>query len=415
MKKVKMPLVLLDNASNTIRFINWDSEVIHFIIKSRGSRLETKTEVDKKLSQTAYFHKAFQITDLTDKAKTVIPERVFIKKVSPEEVLTFSKSEDLTDKDDQKYKKTLIWSSYAHVALVFIGFAIWGIQKLFFAEVKPFVEIPITLIPKVVTAKTKVVVKATTQKIEPTVKQANSKRSNPNKAKIPTNVATKGKYSSKSHSKSIAAQKNVNNLGALAALGGMTHGSAGHAGLKLDSALKGTGSGSSAGKNTLGRINTGFVGNGLLSSGSGGNTLSKGPSGYGTKGRSGGRVGYGKQNMGGSSEGFELPMQGGGAVAGGLEMSQIEAVIRQNIGQIFYCYEKGLQAKPELDGRVVTKFQINGSGHVKFANIGQSNLKSSSVESCMISKIKGWKFPKPYGNVDVNVSYPFTLKRARHS
>lgn len=408
------PLILLDNAGNTTRFINWNSEEIHFIKSSRSARLETKSDIDKKQIQSAYFHKAFKVSEITEKSKAVISDRVFIKKVAQEELFTFSKSEDLTDKDDQKYRKTLIWSSYAHVAVIFIGFVIWGIQKLFFTEVKPVVEIPITLVPKAVVAKPKVVVKTSTKKIKQKVKQANSKKTNSIKAKLPNRVATKGKSFSKSQSQSVSAQKNVNKLGALAALGGMTNGNAGHAGLKLDSALKGSGNGNSSGKSSLGRVNTGFAGKGLLSSGRGGNTLSKGPTGYGTKGRSGGRVGYGKQNIGGSSEGFELPLQGGGSVAGGLEMSQIEAVIRQNIGQIFYCYEKGLQTKPELDGRVVTKFQINGSGNVKFANVGQSSLRSSSVENCMISKIKGWKFPKPYGNVDVNVSYPFTLKRARH-
>ena len=211
-------------------------------------------------------------------------------------------------------------------------------------------------------------------------------------------------------------RKNVATQGALGALGGFNAGSKGFSGqsLNLKSAVKAAGRGHDIGSNsTLGRTSALVAGKGLVKGGGYGQNKGYQSIGYGTKGISGGKAGYGKTNIGGSGSQYELPLQGGGDVIGGLEMSQLEAVIKRNLGQIFYCYEKGLQSQPDLQGRVLTKFVINGSGRVAVANVGHSSLNYTKVERCMISKIRGWKFPKPVGQVDVKVSYPFTLKRAK--
>jgi hypothetical protein len=132
---------------------------------------------------------------------------------------------------------------------------------------------------------------------------------------------------------------------------------------------------------------------------------------YGTRGTGGGKQGYGKVAINGSSSGYLEPLSEEAFIEGGLDEEQVAAVINRNLGQVIYCYEKGLQTQPSLAGRVSVKFEINGSGQVGIAGISNSSLKSSSVEGCIVQKLKAWKFPKPVGQVTVRVNYPFVLKR----
>ncbi len=406
-KKESTAIVLENDAGRVLRFFQWDSPQIHLVKKTKTNRLEALSNIGK--NEDYYFVSSHEVKNLSKTPTSIVSDYIFIRKVADAETLPVYLSESLNYDSDDEYKKTLKWSTYVHAALLFIGVSLFWTHKFFFEETQPVVtiELPKQNTPKkiVTTPAVRKIVKPSHKKIDQKVKVSDVKVQK-KLAKTPVAKSTK---------KIIRPTKNVKNMGALAALGGFSNGSQGGKGLNLNSTLNGAGSGSSSGTSSIGKANAALAGKGLMSGGGGHKSgANLGHVGYGTKGKSGGRAGYGKLNIGGSSENFELPMQGGGAVAGGLEMSQIEAVIRQNIGQIFYCYEKGLQSQPQLNGRVVTKFIINASGKVQIAKVGQSSLNSSSVEKCMVTKIKGWKFPKPYGEVDVNVSYPFVLKRAKH-
>ncbi|MCX7674839.1 MAG: TonB family protein, partial [Bdellovibrionaceae bacterium] len=96
----------------------------------------------------------------------------------------------------------------------------------------------------------------------------------------------------------------------------------------------------------------------------------------------------------------------------GLDRDQIAAVVAQNSSQVRFCYEQGLQENPGLAGRVTVDFVIGGNGLVKSARVSSSTLNDSSVENCIVQRLRSWKFPVPDGGVDVQVSYPFTLRRA---
>ena len=132
-----------------------------------------------------------------------------------------------------------------------------------------------------------------------------------------------------------------------------------------------------------------------------------------TKGTAGGDSGYGKSNIqvNGSYEGSLYALGNQAEVYGGLNRSQIEEVIRRHKGQLIYCYETSLQVKPNLSGRVDVKFIIGGNGKVRTAKVKATTLKSKNVENCLLSKLKKWQFPRPVGNVDVKVSYPFNFNR----
>jgi len=99
-----------------------------------------------------------------------------------------------------------------------------------------------------------------------------------------------------------------------------------------------------------------------------------------------------------------------GEVSGGLDREVIAQYIRQQIGQILYCYERQLSASPDLFGKLAVRFTIKADGRVDSQKIGESTLKNASVEGCVLSKVGQWKFPTPEGGTQVIVTYPFFFK-----
>lgn len=97
-------------------------------------------------------------------------------------------------------------------------------------------------------------------------------------------------------------------------------------------------------------------------------------------------------------------------VEGGLDRDAIAEVIKQNIGQIRYCYERQLSSNRDLYGKLLVKWTIAASGEVADPKIDSSTLKSNLVEGCVLRRIASWKFPLPKGGTRVLVSYPFLFK-----
>ena len=109
-----------------------------------------------------------------------------------------------------------------------------------------------------------------------------------------------------------------------------------------------------------------------------------------------------------------VPLGKEAIINGGLDKDLIGAVIQKNMGQIRFCYERGLQSDPKLKGRVAVNFTIAGNGRVKVAGLHNTTLHSKLVEDCILMRLKSWKFPLPEGGSEVRVSYPFMLQRNGH-
>lgn len=97
-------------------------------------------------------------------------------------------------------------------------------------------------------------------------------------------------------------------------------------------------------------------------------------------------------------------------IEGGLDRDVIADVIKRNLGQIRYCYERQLSSNPDLYGKVMVKFTIDAAGTVGDPKIDGSTMKSAMVEGCILRRLAGWKFPLPKGGTQVKVSYPFLFK-----
>ena len=199
-------------------------------------------------------------------------------------------------------------------------------------------------------------------------------------------------------------------MGALSVLGSLkSSNQKGGLNLGQKQVTAGPGLGGNAGS---GGVQTSIYAKGIVGAplGAGGNI--QGAGGVGTKGKGGGKEGYGSLTLVGSSGASPVPLGAEASVAKGLDKDQIAAVINRNLGQVRFCYEQGLQGNAALNGRVVAGFVIGGNGLVKTAEVENTTLNAKAVEECLIMRLKSWKFPLPEGGVDVQVSFPFVLRRS---
>lgn len=181
-------------------------------------------------------------------------------------------------------------------------------------------------------------------------------------------------------------------------------------GLQLNQvgASRGIGNGGNQGS---GGIQTAVYAKGMFSAPLGTGNRPQGAGGYGTKGKGGGQAGYGKQTLVGSAESYFEPVTSETWVQGGLDPNEIAAVIQRHESEIRACYERGLQTKPNLSGRLAMKFLIGANGRVTTASISNSSLRHPGVENCIQARLVSWAFPRPEGGVTVKVNYPFILRR----
>lgn len=144
--------------------------------------------------------------------------------------------------------------------------------------------------------------------------------------------------------------------------------------------------------------------------GGGGNGLGLG--GLGTKGGGRGRGGYGSIDLGGKGKDSTRVIPGKTTVVGGLDKDVIMKVIKRHQNEIKFCYEQELQKDASLAGKVAVAWTIDPTGGVSEANVSESSIGNTNVESCITQRIRRWKFPEPAGGGVVNVTFPWIFKPA---
>lgn len=197
-------------------------------------------------------------------------------------------------------------------------------------------------------------------------------------------------------------------LGALSALDeGVKKGAFRQAGLAPSSAssdLLGSVAGALGALNKNGKAGGGGVGiGGLGTKGIGGGGGGGQGAGFGTSSGDGLGKGNGFRNVT-----FEADKS---VIKGGLDRSEVDAVVQENLSQIRFCYNRGLRSNPNLQGKIISSFVIGPEGTVLSSRLKDSNIGLPEVEDCIKGRISGWKFPKPRGGGEVSVAYPFLLKK----
>lgn len=182
----------------------------------------------------------------------------------------------------------------------------------------------------------------------------------------------------------------------------------------LDSALGATGLNADMMSGIGGLIGTkgtqmGAGGLGARGSGLGGGGTAEGLGGLGTKGRGSGASGYGSGggNFGSKGDGGIGTVGGDPIILGALDKSLIDAVIKRNMAQIRYCYQRELTKSPNLAGKITVKFVIAKDGTVSSATTKATTMNNAATESCINSRFMKFQFPEPKGGGIVLVSYPF--------
>ncbi|MCA9529775.1 MAG: AgmX/PglI C-terminal domain-containing protein [Myxococcales bacterium] len=163
--------------------------------------------------------------------------------------------------------------------------------------------------------------------------------------------------------------------------------------------------------------NFGMGGLGLTGSGRGGGGTGEGTIGVGrlgTIGRGGGGgtgsgYGSGAGDFRGRTNTVPTVRSGEAVVRGSLSKEVIRRVIQRHRNEVRFCYEQQLNARPDLEGRVLTRFIISPTGTVQAATIAESTLRNANVEQCIARAVERWTFPAPEGGGIVVVTYPFVL------
>ncbi len=98
-------------------------------------------------------------------------------------------------------------------------------------------------------------------------------------------------------------------------------------------------------------------------------------------------------------------------VSPGLDQEQVRRVIRRHRNEYRYCYERELQLKNDLQGKVTIRFVIGANGKVVAAAANEDTV-GGGVGRCIRDRVLRWQFPAPGGGGTVVVSYPFLFKRS---
>ncbi len=94
---------------------------------------------------------------------------------------------------------------------------------------------------------------------------------------------------------------------------------------------------------------------------------------------------------------------------GKIDNNAVASVFSRRKGAIKSCYEKELRRNPGLKGRITLRFTIGTSGRITAINASQNTTGDQAIESCIIEKVRNWKFDPPSGGA-VTFTYPFILE-----
>ncbi len=112
---------------------------------------------------------------------------------------------------------------------------------------------------------------------------------------------------------------------------------------------------------------------------------------------------------GGKTDGKLVEPGGPPLTIGALPASAIDEVIKRNMSQIRYCYQRRLAVQPDLGGKVTLRFTIANDGSVSAASVSRASLEDEQVHSCLVGRFLKMRFPEPKGGGVVSVTYPFVF------
>jgi|GEM_PF-1218437 len=102
-------------------------------------------------------------------------------------------------------------------------------------------------------------------------------------------------------------------------------------------------------------------------------------------------------------------IEGPGASSEGRTAERINGVVRRHLAGIQNAYNAELKKNPDVGtGEITFEFVISADGSVKDVDVLSSTINSPDLESSIISRIYGWRFPA-IEEGEVTVVYPFSF------
>lgn len=129
------------------------------------------------------------------------------------------------------------------------------------------------------------------------------------------------------------------------------------------------------------------------------------------KGLGMGTGGFGGVGLGGKGTVTILPGGDAETSGGDIDRNGIRQVFINNQRALQACYERALSTDKGLGGKLVLDFDIGEQGRVLRGEMSRSKstLVNDELASCVISRMKSWRFPEPPKNQTVQVFYPLAF------
>lgn len=93
-----------------------------------------------------------------------------------------------------------------------------------------------------------------------------------------------------------------------------------------------------------------------------------------------------------------------------IDKEAVRQVMRANLPSFKKCYADELKKNKDLGGKIVIKWEISDEGAVTKALVESSKMNNSTVENCILEKVKTLKFPKPPTGMTGEIRYPFSFQ-----
>lgn len=92
----------------------------------------------------------------------------------------------------------------------------------------------------------------------------------------------------------------------------------------------------------------------------------------------------------------------------GLSGDQIWQTIASAMGQVRACYERSLKADPDLQGKLLMRWEVQPDGTVADAKVQGDGLGNAKLSECIERRVSRWRFPT--ASRSTPVEFPFTLR-----
>jgi hypothetical protein len=94
--------------------------------------------------------------------------------------------------------------------------------------------------------------------------------------------------------------------------------------------------------------------------------------------------------------------------SGSMDADYLNSELRRRTREIERCYQRMLNDQPDLEGRIVLQFEINGRGRVENAQLRENDV-GDAVGDCILGRVRRWRFDEPdNGSVTVRKTYILT-------